>query len=233
MLLPELTPGLLIRRLKRFLAEVQLLDGSPVTAHCPNTGAMTGLTQPGSRVWLSRADNPRRKLGWTWELVETPAGVRVGIHTGRANALVAEALEAGLIPALAGHTLQRREVTLPGQGRLDLLLTGPDGRPCWVEVKNVTAAQAAGTGYFPDAVSRRAARHLQALVQRVQAGERAAVIFCVQRPDVARVCPAAHIDPDFTSALLQAAVAGVELYALGAWVGLEEVRLVRSLPVAL
>jgi sugar fermentation stimulation protein A len=233
MRLPELVPGTLIRRHKRFLAEVQLPDGTQVTAHCPNTGAMTGLTQPGSRVWLSRADKPGRKLAWTWELVETMAGVLVGIHTGRANALVAEAVQAGLIPALIGHTVLRSEVTLPGQGRLDLLLNGPDGRPCWVEVKNVTAAVAAGTGYFPDAASRRAARHMEALVQRVQAGERAAVIFCVQRPDVERVCPAAHIDPDFTRALMRAAAAGVEIYALGASVELDAIRLMRNLNVSL
>jgi sugar fermentation stimulation protein A len=230
--LPDLVPGLLVRRYQRFLAEVRLASGETVTAHCPNTGAMLGLKDPGNPVWLSAADKPGRKLAWTWELVETAAGVRVGIHTGRANGLVAEALAAGLLPELAGYTRFSREARLGEGSRSDLLLEFAAGA-CHVEVKSVTAAVLDGVGFFPDAVSVRALKHLGELSRRVAAGERAAVVFCVQREDVAAVRPADHIDPAFGQGLRQAARAGVELYALGATVTLEEIRLARRLSVRL
>lgn len=263
MILPPLVGGRLLRRYQRFLADIQLDSGETVTAHCANTGSMLGLKEPGYRVWLSRAENPKRKLAWTWELVEVPAspspaggGARgegatlasrpgqpnshacmaticTGIHTGRANALVQEALEAGLIPELAGYAALRREAPLGEAGsRSDLRLEFPTG-PCHVEVKSVTAAVGEGVGYFPDAVSERAAKHLRELSARVALGERAAVVFCAQRQDVDEVRPADHIDPVFSATLRKAAAAGVELYALGARVSPEEIVLERRLPVQL
>ncbi len=230
--LPPLVEGRLIRRYQRFLADVELLDGSRVTAHCPNTGSMLGLNQPGNRVWLSRSDNPARKLAWTWELVELPDGVLAGIHTGRANRLVAEALDQGLLPELAGYVGLRREARLGQACRSDLLLEFGD-RLCHVEVKNVTAAVSGHEGFFPDAVSQRARKHLNELAQWVGTGQRAAVVFCVQRGDVMRVRPADHIDPDFGHAMRGAARAGVEFYALGAELSPAAIRLVRVLPVCL
>ncbi|MEA5446599.1 DNA/RNA nuclease SfsA [Gammaproteobacteria bacterium AB-CW1] len=223
-----LIPGRLIRRYKRFLADVILDDGRRVTAHCPNTGSMLGCKAPGLRVWLSPADRPERRLKWTWELVETGTGALVGIHTGRSNALVAEAIAAGRIPALAGYPHLRREVAHPAGGRTDILLEGEQGR-CWVEVKNVTAAAANGLALFPDAVSRRAARHLAHLIQSVRAGERAVLCFCVQREDVAVVEPAVAIDPAYADALAEASEAGVELMAWGARVSPRRLELTRPL----
>ncbi len=232
MRLPPLVSGTLLGRYKRFLADVRLDDGETVTAHCPNTGSMLGLNISGSRVWLSRSENPRRKLAYTWELVETAAGVRVGIHTGRANGLVAEALENGLLPELAGHTGLIREAPLSPHSRTDFLLKFPD-RVCWVEVKSVTAAADHGTGFFPDAASARAVRHLHELTARVAAGERAALVFCVQRGDVSEVRPADDIDPAFGHTLRVSGAAGVELYALGARVDTDGILLERRLRVEL
>lgn len=226
-----LVTGTLLRRYQRFLADVRLDSGQQVTAHCPNTGSMLGLKEPGNRVWLSKAHNPARKLAWTWEMVEV-AGVPVGIHTGRANGLVREALDAGLIPALAGYSECRAEAPLSARSRTDLLLSYP-GRRCFVEVKSVTAAVADGVGFFPDAVSERATKHVRELAQAVSEGHRAAVVFCVQRGDVGSVRPADHIDPVFGGALREAAAQGVELYALGATLDAGEIRLDRALPVDL
>jgi len=230
MQLPLLTTGTLLRRYQRFLADVRLDGGETVIAHCANTGSMLGLNQPGSRVWLSRSDNPKRKLAWTWELVEPTPGVLCGIHTGRANALVLEALEAGMLPELAGYREVRREAPLGTNSRSDLRLDYGDA-VCHVEVKSVTAAGLDGIGWFPDAVSVRAVKHLRELSGCVARGERAAVVFCVQRPDVMAVRPAEHIDPAFASALVQAADRGVELYALGASVNPEVIALERRLLV--
>lgn len=228
-----LIPGVLLRRYKRFLADVRLAEsGETVVAHCANTGSMLGVNLPGSRVWLSRSDNPKRKLAWTWELVQLVEGGLVGIHTGRANSLVREALEAGLIPELAGFDGIRPEARLSPRSRTDLLLDF-SGRPCFVEVKNLTAAVAEGEGFFPDAVSERAHKHLEELAGVVALGARAAVVFCVQREDVARVRPADHIDPVFGRALRDGAKAGVELYALGARLTPESITLERRLPVLL
>ncbi len=231
MKLPPLVEGRLLGRRKRFFADVDL-GFETVVAHCPNTGSMLGCKEPGSRVWLSRADNNKRKLAWTWEIVEALPGVPVGIHTGRSNALVAEALAAGLLPEMAGFERLRREVKYGRErSRIDLLLEWADGRLCYLEVKNVTAAVAAGIALFPDAVSERATRHLRELMAMVAEGHRAAVVFCVQRGDVGEVRPADAIDPDYGRTLRQALAAGVDAYALAAEVSPEEIRLVRRLPV--
>jgi sugar fermentation stimulation protein A len=229
--LPPLVEGRLLGRRKRFFADVDL-GFETVVAHCANTGSMLGCKEPGSRVWLSRADNDKRKLAWTWEIVEALPGVPVGIHTGRSNALVAEALAAGLLPEMAGFERLRREVKYGRErSRIDLLLEWADGRLCYLEVKNVTAAVEAGIALFPDAVSERATRHLRELMAMVAEGHWAAVVFCTQRGDVGEVRPADAIDPEYGRTLRQALAAGVDAYALAAEVSPEEIRLVRRLPV--
>lgn len=232
MRLPPLVAGQLLGRRQRFLADVKLGDGETVVAHCANTGSMLGCREPGSRVWLSAAADPKRKLAWTWELVEAQPGVIVGIHTGRSNGLVEEAIAAGRIPALAGYAGLRREVRYGAENsRIDLLLEDA-GRPsCFVEVKNVTAAVADGVALFPDAVSARASKHLRELAAMVAAGKRAAIVFCCQRGDVHEVRPADAIDPAYGRALRAAIAAGVEAYALAGRVAPAEIVLDRMVPV--
>jgi len=227
--------GELVRRYKRFLADVVLADGSETTVHCPNTGSMLGCQVPGSTVWLLPVDNPARKYPLGWELVEARASVLVGINTGRSNALVAEALAGGLIPALEGFGRIRREVKIEGtRSRIDFLLREHPQEPdCYLEVKNVTAAFKDGCGFFPDAVSVRATRHVEELAGCVERGQRGALCFCVQRADVQRVRPADEIDPAYGRALRRAVDLGVEVYALGASVTTDGVILERQLLVDL
>ena len=229
MFLPPLVAGRLLRRRNRFVAAVELPQGV-VDAHCPNTGSMLGCREPGSRVWLSAADKPGRKLTWTWELVEA-AGSLVGIHTGRSNTLVREAIEAGTLPELAGYTNIRAEVPYGANSRIDLLLEAAGRPPCYVEVKNVTAAVSDGVGYFPDAVTARGTKHLREMMELVATGRRAVLCFCVQRADVAAVRPADHIDPVYGRTLRAALAAGVEVCALGARVGTDAIVLESRLPV--
>ena len=229
-----LIEGRLVRRYKRFLADVELADGSMVVAHCANTGSMLGCKEPGCRVWLSASDDPKRKLAWTWELVESD-GFLVGIHTGRTNGLVREAIEAGLVPELRGYDAIRAEVPYGGddgkRSRIDLLLEG-GGRPrCWVEVKNVTAAVERGVALFPDAVTERGQKHLREMMDKVAVGERAVLFFCVQRGDVHEVRPADAIDPRYGQLLRQALAAGVEAIAWRATPTPAEILLAQPIPV--
>ena len=231
-----LVRGKLIRRYKRFLADVVLADGRETTVHCPNTGSMLGCQAPGSTVWLLPARNPERKYPLGWELVEARPAVLVGINTARSNALVAEALECGrLVPELAAYARFRREVKLPeSRSRIDFLLSGHPREPdCYLEVKNVTAARNGGMALFPDAVSVRAVRHVEELAALTRRGLRGAMCFCVQRSDVDRVEPADEIDPDYGRALRSAVAAGVEVYALRAEITPSSVRLERRIPVDL
>ncbi|MCB1917386.1 MAG: DNA/RNA nuclease SfsA [Rhodocyclaceae bacterium] len=227
-----LLEGRLLRRYQRFLADVDTADGV-VTAHCPNTGSMRGCAEPGMRVWLSRARNPGRKLAWTWELVEVAPGVPVGVHTGRANRLVREAIAAGLVGELDGYDSLRGEVRYGAKSRIDLLLEAAGRPPCFVEVKNVTAAVDGSIGYFPDAVTERGRRHLEEMSAEVATGRRAVLVFCVQRADVDEVRPADHIDPAYGRQLRAALACGVEVLALGADVSPREITLVRRLAVGL
>nr|WP_207161034.1 DNA/RNA nuclease SfsA [Halorhodospira halophila] len=212
-----MTEARLVRRYRRFLADVEDASGQQWTVHCPNTGSMLGCTEPGARVWLSHSTRPGRKYAQTWELVELPGEVVVGVHTGRANALVGEALDAGLLPELSGYASRRREVRVPDAPmRADWLLEGhPGGEPpCFVEVKNVTAAVEHGRALFPDAVTERGRRHLEVLTEWVRGGGRAALVFCVQRSDAQEVRPAEAIDPRYADALRAAAAEGVEIRAV-------------------
>jgi len=209
-----LVPGRLIRRYKRFFADIRLDSGEVVTAHCPNTGSMLGCKEPGSRVWISPADNPERKLRYTWELVEARPDVLVGVHTGRTNHLVHEAISGGVVRELAGYSDIRREVRFGQEGsRIDLLLSGAGSGDCYVEVKNVTAAVDDGIALFPDAVSSRGAKHLRELMHVAEQGRRAVIFFCAQRGDVQEVRPADEIDPEYGRTLRRALAAGVEALA--------------------
>jgi sugar fermentation stimulation protein A len=223
----------LLRRYKRFLADVQMPDGRTTTVHCPNTGSMLGCCAPGSRVWLSRSANPKRKYPLTWELVETAPGNLVGINTLRTNQLVREALEAGRIEVPAQWAALRAEVPFPsGEGRVDFRLRGPGG-DYYLEVKNVTAAVTQGRALFPDAISLRASRHARALESLRRAGQGAGLLFCAQRRDVEQVRPADEIDPDYGRALRQAAAAGVDLLAFRAAVSETGITLIEPIPVQL
>ena len=226
----QLVAGRLIRRYKRFLADVQLEHGV-ITAACPNTGSMLGCCEPGSRVWLSESDRATRKYRHTWEIVEV-GRVMVGINTGLPNALVAEAIAAGAIPELGGYASVRREVAYGEEGsRVDLVLEDPRREPCYVEVKNVTAAVSKGVALFPDAVSERGAKHLRELMRLKAAGLRPVQLYCVQRGDVDEVRPADAIDPEYGRTLRQALEAGVEVMAYRAKVTAREIRLERRIAV--
>ena len=216
-----LIQGRLLHRYKRFLADVELPTGEIITAHTANTGAMQGCSEPGSRVWLSQSDNPKRKCPYTWELVETTTGTLVGINTQLSNHLVREAITTGRIPELQGYANIRSEVRYGQENsRIDLLLESDI--PCYVEVKNVTLAEN-GIGYFPDAVSTRGSKHLRELMSVVAAGQRAVIFYCVQRDDVHEVRPADHIDPVYGRTLREALERGVEAVAYGAGVSVEGV----------
>ena len=231
---PPLQEARLERRYKRFLADVVLPDGGQLTVHCPNTGGMLGCADPGMRVWLSRAANPARKYAWTWELVEAVPGVLVGIHTGRSNALVQEGIRGGIFKELHGYGALRGEVKASEGFRVDFLLQTHAHKPdCYLEVKNVTAAVQDGIALFPDAVSERASRHLRELMEKVRAGHRAALCFCVQRGDVTEVRPADSIDPVYGRTLREAADHGVEIMAYAASMSPAEAVLYRSVPVRL
>jgi len=230
---PPLQPATLMRRYKRFLADVVLPTGEEITVHTPNTGAMTGCADPGSTVFLRDVDNPRRKYRYSWEMTENSQGVMVGVHTGLTNALVREAIEGGVVAELQGYGRIRQEVKYGEEGsRIDLLLEGhPDGRDCYVEIKNVTTCDEQGFGYFPDAVSSRASKHLRELMGVVEQGGRGVIFFCVQRSDVQAVRPADEIDPLYGETLRQALAAGVEALACRALVRPDGVTLDTPIPV--
>lgn len=226
----KLVQGRLIRRYKRFLADVQLEQGV-VTAACPNTGSMMGCCEPGSRVWLSESDRATRKYRHTWEIVEV-GKVMVGINTALPNALVEEAVASGALAELAGYANVRREVGFGEErSRIDLLLEHPERPPCYVEVKNVTAAVSGRVALFPDSVSERGAKHLRELIRLKAAGLRPVQLYCVQRGDVDEVRPADAIDVEYGRTLRQAIAAGVEVMAYRAKVTPREIRIEERIPV--
>lgn len=213
---PVLEEGRLVKRYKRFFADIECADGSIVTAHCANTGSMLNCMADGARVWFSRNDDPKRKLKATWELVETPHGRIACINTGRANRLIEEALQTGVITELAGFTQLRREVKYGEENsRADFCLMF-DQRQVFVEVKSVTLGFAdTDTAAFPDAVSTRGAKHLRELTALAEMGQRAVLIYCVNLSGITAVRAAQEIDPEYAAALAEAKTAGVEVLAYG------------------
>jgi sugar fermentation stimulation protein A len=229
MQLPPLRRATLIRRYKRFLADVRYLDGVEETAHVPNPGAMLGLSEPGRTVWLS-CDGPKtRKLPSTVELVEADDAL-VCVNTQQPNRLAAEALAAGVLPSLTGYPLARREVRYGEASRVDFLLSDrAETARAWVEVKGVTLSRARGLAEWPDCVSARGSRHLRELMSKVGQGERAVVLFVMLRPDCERFEVAADLDPTFASTLRDALAAGVEMIVAQTEVGLDAMRITGQL----
>ena len=208
-----LIEGVLIQRYKRFLADVRLLSGEVVVAHCANSGSMLSVKGPGSRVWLSPAADPARKLRYTWELIEV-SGALVGINTSLPNRIVAEAIAAGEVKELIGYESLKREQKYGKNSRIDILLESPARPPCYVEVKNVTMRRAdapAGIAEFPDAVTARGAKHLAEMSDMVKKGARAVMFYLVQRTDCTAVRIAGDIDPAYENGLKAALAAGVEV----------------------
>jgi len=210
-----LVRGRLLRRYKRFLADVMLDDGREVTAHCANPGAMLGLGAPGLTVWLEPRDGPGLKLAFAWRLVELDDGGFVGIDASLPNRVVGEALRAGLVPALCGYSSIRPEMRYGRASRVDFLAEAPGLPPAYVEVKNVHLRREAGLAEFPDCVTARGARHLEELAAMAGQGARAVMLYLVQRTDCERMRLAADLDPAYARAFALARAAGVEAIAHG------------------
>ncbi len=211
-----LKTGRLIKRYKRFLADVKLDSGEEITAHCANPGSMLGLAEPGSKVWLSTNDNPKRKLKFSWELLEVDLGagpVLVGINTSLPNGLVAEAIQSGAIAELSGYPALRREVKYGVNSRIDILLEKEDLSRCYVEIKNVHLMRKPGLAEFPDSVTNRGRKHLVELSGMVAQGHRAVMVYLVQRGDAEAFSLARDIDPAYGEAFDAATQAGVEALA--------------------
>lgn len=224
-----LVHGTLIRRYKRFLADVRLDDGTEVCAHLANSGAMLGTSAPGIEVWLSPASNPARKLAWNWELCRID-GFLVGVNTAHPNLIAAEAGAAGEIAELTGYQTIRREVKYGRNSRIDLLLEAPERPTCYVEVKNVHLKRD-GWAEFPDAVTARGTKHLLELRDMVAAGSRAVMLYLVQREDCHAFRPAADIDPTYAAGLAAAIGDGVEAICYTCRMGLDGITLGQRLPM--
>jgi sugar fermentation stimulation protein A len=209
---PPLIRGTLLRRYKRFLADVRLDDGTEITAHCPNPGSMKTCAEPGWGAWVSPANNPKRKLKWTLERIDAE-GVDILVNTARPNRIVEEAIGEDHVAELSGYSGMRAEVRYGKNSRIDLLLSHPGRADCYVEVKNVTMAAEPGIVAFPDSVSKRASKHMAELSDMVLQGHRAVVLFLVSRSDAEAMRPATEIDPAYTKALTLAVSAGVEILA--------------------
>lgn len=233
-----LIPGRLVRRYKRFLSDIVITeaDGTEreITAHCPNPGAMLGLSEPGSEVWVSPARNPNRKLKFTWELIRVGDHM-VGINTGHPNTLVSEAIEAGAIAELTGYDSARREVRYGENSRIDILLESDGRPPCYVEIKNVHLRRDPdqGRAEFPDSVTARGAKHLRELGNAVSGGARAVMLYVVQRNDCDRFALAGDIDPAYAAEFREARRLGVEAICYACEVSANSVHIVRPLPIDL
>lgn len=220
-----LVPGTLIRRYKRFLADVTLADGQEVTAHCANPGSMMGLAEPGMRVWLEPNDDPKKKLKFGWRLVEHGNGHFTGVDTAVPNRMLRAALEARDVPGLTGFDSLRAEVPYGEKSRVDFLLSHAGQPDLYIEVKSVTQSRQPGLAEFPDSVTARGTRHLNDLSDMVRQGHRAMMLFLVQRTDCSRMTLAEDIDPSYAAAWSGATAAGVETLALDCQISPEAVRL--------
>jgi len=229
-----LIPATLIRRYKRFLADVTLASGEGITVHVANPGAMIGLAATGSRVWLSKSPNPNRKLPYSWELVEVDFGTGselVGINTGHPNGLVAEALAAKAIPDLAGYASVRREVKYGTNSRVDFLLEQPGKPPCYVEIKNVHLMRQPGLAEFPDCVTTRGTKHLDELGAMAVAGARAVMLFVIQIASAERFALARDLDPAYDAAFERARKAGVGAAAWKCGISREMIEIASPIPI--
>ena len=220
----------LVRRYKRFLADVILPDGSEVTAHCANPGAMTGLKDEGTQIWVEPNDNPKRKLNYSWKLVCLEGGGHACIDTAMPNAVVEEALRAGQVPELSGYDTLKREVNYGQNSRIDFFLTGHGKPDTYVEVKSVTLRRNGGLAEFPDSVTKRGTKHLNELSDMVRLGHRAIMLYVVHRTDCTKVSIAAEIDPAYASACDQARADGVQMLCYGTVISPDGVFLAGSLP---
>lgn len=227
-----LQPGRLIRRYKRFLSDIRLDDGTDITAHCANPGAMLGLKEPGLRVWVEPNNDPKRKLKYAWRLVEFDDGHWAGIDTAVPNRIVREALLARAVPELAAYGGVRPEVRYGEKSRVDFLLTEPGLPDAYVEVKNVHLRRDGDWAEFPDSVTTRGARHLRDLSAMVAQGHRAAMLYVVQRTDCTRLKMAEDLDPAYAAAFEEARAGGVEMLCCGCDISPREVRLAGPIPVA-
>jgi len=228
-----LIKGKLIKRYKRFLADIILEDGAEITAHCANTGAMTGCMPAGATVWLSVSDNPKRKYPHSWQLIELETDVMACINTGLTNKLAKEALLQNQITELTGFDSCRSEVPYGDEGsRVDFLLFYGE-RKVFVEVKHVTLSTEQGVGSFPDAVTKRGQKHLRELIQQVKSGDRAVLLFIIMRTDVSLVKPADSIDAEYGQLLREAVREGVEVLAYGAKIDPKGMSIDRAISVVL
>lgn len=226
--------GTLIQRYKRFLADVRLESGEVITATCPNTGSMMGLTTPGLPVWVSISDSPTRKYKHTWEMLEVNLGKGpslVGINTNHPNALVSEAILGKRVASLKGYESLRREVKYGTNSRIDILLESPGKPPAYVEVKNVHMMREAGIAEFPDSVTARGLKHLLELSQMVREGHRAVMVFLIQRNDATRLTFARDIDPSYAGGLAEALEIGVEAIALKCALTPEGISVEKTVPI--
>jgi len=228
---PELIPGTLLKRYKRFLADVKLETGETVTAHCPNTGSMQGCCEPDRMVYLSMHDNPKRKYKYTWELIAMPTSL-VGVNTLVPNRLVYESIAQKRIPELSGYDIIRREVKIDAHSRIDLMLTGRNGERCYVEIKNCTLVTE-GIAQFPDAVTSRGLKHITGLEKLVVGGHRCMLFYFIQRMDARVFRPADHIDPDYSCGLRRAVKNGVEILAYDVRIDLKGIELNQNIPCKL
>ncbi len=229
---PPLTAGTLVKRYRRFLADVRLEDGRQVTAHCPNSGSMKTCSEPGRPVYLSsHFDNPKRKLPYTWELITMPTSL-VGVNTLVPNRLLKKAISADQLPELAGYARVQSEVKYGRNSRIDLLLSDDDGGrpPCYVEIKNCTLVED-GVAMFPDAVTSRGLKHLRELESETAAGRRAVMLFLIQRMDARHFRPADHLDPAYGRELRRSRQLGVEILAYDVYLDLVGIRLNQPVPL--
>jgi sugar fermentation stimulation protein A len=224
-----LARGRLVQRYKRFFADVLLDDGSETTAHCPNPGAMLGLNTAGLGVWLSRSDDPKRKLAHTLELVEADGGL-VGVNTMNPNKLVAEAIANDWIAEVTGYASVRREVRYGANSRVDFLLESPDRPPLWLEVKNCHFRRDGALAEFPDCVAARSLKHLRDLSAEVAKGARAVQLFVIQRTDCEEFEACHDLDPAYAAGLTEAAARGVEVLCYACDISPEEIRIARRIP---
>ncbi|MGH1485813.1 MAG: DNA/RNA nuclease SfsA [Cellvibrionaceae bacterium] len=231
---PPFQPATLLKRYKRFLTDIALPSGEQTTIHCPNTGSMKQCIVDNSQCWYSVSDNPKRKYPFTWEIATTATGHLAGINTGRANGLIQEAIELGVITELQGYDTIKPEVKYGEEkSRIDFLLSSSGKADCYVEVKSVTLGVGSGQGLFPDAVSTRGAKHLRELIGMVNQGYRAVLVFCVQHTGIDVVSPADEIDPDYGEILREAIKQGVEVIAYRAQISANEIVITHPIPLKL